>query len=299
MGEPTSPARGREFDLDPFRGLVWLWLMGLHLCYMSEAHGDLLRLVGPDAAEALYHLRLGVESFLVLAGFMMAHMLRPVPGEAVSLRAYFLRRCYRLLLPLWVAILLAAADKWAAYFFFAGGSGRPSLFDVGTQLLLANEFLGVLEPAVGYWSLATLEQFYLLWLAGFAVVRQATPGATADTAYWGAVTRMGAVSLAVFVGSGAVFLVSGAGTVLLSRFAFYIALGILLYGHTRLGVYRWEFGLAVVVLVAAAVWFQHSRLAAAAIATGISLSSRAGSGFPPGRSSAPSGSWGVGRTVCI
>lgn len=92
MGDRGDPSQGREFDLDPFRGLVCLWLMGLHLCYMSEAHPALLRLVGPAAAETLYHARLGVESFLVLAGFMMAHMLRPVPGQDVRAASYLARR---------------------------------------------------------------------------------------------------------------------------------------------------------------------------------------------------------------
>jgi peptidoglycan/LPS O-acetylase OafA/YrhL len=281
MDDPASPAGGREFDLDPFRGLVCLWLMGLHLCYMSEAYGALLRLVGPDAAEALFHVRLGVESFLVPAGFMMAHMLRPVPGEAVSLRAYFLRRCYRLLLPFWVAVLLAAADKWAAYFSFAGGSGRPSLFDAGTQLLLANEFFGVPEPAVGYWSLATLEQFYVLWLGGFAAVRLATRGAMADAAYRRAVARLATVGLGVFLASGVSFLTAGPEAVHLAGFAFYVALGSLLYGHTRLGVGRWEFRLAVVALVAAAVGFLHSRLTAA-VTTGVLYALARGARFPTG-----------------
>lgn len=280
MGDTASPARGREFDLDPFRGLVCLWLMGLHLCYMSEAHGPLLRLVGPTVAEILYHARLGVESFLVLAGFMMAHMLRPVPGVAVSLRAYFLRRCYRLLLPFWVAVLLAATDKWAAYLSFGGGSGRPGLFEIGTQLLLVNEFLGVPEPAVGYWSLATLEQFYLLWLTSFAVVRLGTRGPTADAAYQRAVARMATVGVVVLLASEAAFLAAGPEAVHLTRFAFYIALGSLLYGHARLGIGRWEFRLAVVALVAAAVGFLHSRLAAASVTTGVLYALARGACFP-------------------
>lgn len=150
MGQGTP--RTRTFDLDPFRGLVCLWLMGLHLCWLSEAHESLLRIVGPDVADLALNARLGAESFFVLSGFMMAHMLRPVAGQDVRLGRYFVRRCYRLLVPFWVAVLIAAADRWAMYLLFDGGTGRPDLVAVVAQLLLVNEFLRIPEPAVGYWS---------------------------------------------------------------------------------------------------------------------------------------------------
>lgn len=280
MGDRTSPHGAREFDLDPFRGLVCLWLMGLHLCYMSEAHPALLRLVGPTAAEILYNARLGVESFLVLAGFMMAHMLRPAPGEGVRLAAYFARRCCRLLLPFWLAVLLAAADKWAAYALLGGGRGRPDLAGVASQLLLVNEFFGVPEPAVGYWSMATLELFYVLWLAGFALVWRAMPAG--PNAYRTAVARMGPVGLAVFFASAAAYFRLGPEAVHLFRYAFFIVLGVLLYGHARLGLYRWELRLAVVALAATTVGFQNSRPVAALVTAGVLYALARGARFPQG-----------------
>lgn len=274
MGEHTGQPGDREFDLDPFRGLVCVWLMGLHLCYMSEAHPALLRLVGPGAAEALYHLRLGVESFLVLAGFMTAHMLRPVPGEAVRTGAYLARRGYRLLLPYGAAVVLAAADKWVAHLLFGGGQGRPGPGAVAAQLLLVNEFFGVPEPAVGYWSMATLEQFYLLWVGCFALVRWAGGLST------GAASRMGPLALGVVLGSGWAFLFLGPETLNLVRFAFYIALGFLLYGRVRLGLYRWESAVAVAAVAGATVWFQHSRLLAALLTCGVLSALARGYRFP-------------------
>jgi peptidoglycan/LPS O-acetylase OafA/YrhL len=255
--------------------------MGLHLCWLSEAHESLLRIVGPDVADLALNARLGAESFFVLSGFMMAHMLRPVAGQDVRLGRYFVRRCYRLLVPFWVAVLIAAADRWAMYLLFDGGTGRPDLVAVVAQLLLVNEFLRIPEPAVGYWSLATLEQFYLLWVVCFAVARLASleePEAT----YRG----MGVAAVALLLASGTMFLWFGSPNILLGEFAFYIALGILLYGNSELGLYRWELRTALAVTAAAAVFFQHPRLVAAlvavaviyAVARGVRFSDRDGFG---------------------
>ena len=100
----------RRFDLNPFRGIVCLWLMGLHFCMVTHLHEPLLRLAGDSGQWLLYHIRLGVESFSVLAGFMMAHMLTPRTGEEIRFGAYLKRRFYRLILPFWAAIFLAYLD---------------------------------------------------------------------------------------------------------------------------------------------------------------------------------------------
>ncbi len=279
--ETTSNPTPSEFDLDPFRGLVCLWLMALHFCWLSEAHAALLRLTGPDPADIFFHVRLGVESFLVLAGFMMAHMLRPVPGEAVRFGAYFRRRAYRLLLPFGAAILLAAADRWVAHLVFGGGHDRPDLTAILTQLLLVNEYFGIPEPAVGYWSMATLEQFYLLWLVALAIARWAAPGDPV-TAYGRAVAHLGPIALIVFAVSGSVFLGVGSIDWQVPKVSFYIAFGILLYGCRCLGLYRWEFRAALVGMAAAAIGFQQSRLTAALIAAGLLYALASGAKFPRG-----------------
>ena len=269
---------GRQFDLDPFRGVVCLWLMGLHLCQASDAHAALLTLFGERTADVLFHVRLGVESFLVLAGFMVGHMLRPVPGEVVRLRAYFARRAYRLLLPFWAAILLAAADKWAVHFLMGGGKDRPGVRELVTQLVLVNEFFDVPNAAVGYWSMAALEQFYLGWLLLFGVTLWGT-----HAGYERAVGRMGVWALAIFVASGAVFAFDVPVPAHLFRYGFYIAFGVLLYGAARLAVYRAEFITAAVLLVVAAVWLPDSRLFAACISAGVLLALARGAQFPGGR----------------
>lgn len=274
--------RVREFDLDPFRAIVCLWLMGLHFCWVPEVQAALLRKTPDAIGDVAFQYRLGVESFLLLAGFMMAHMLRPVPGQNVRLGAYFARRCYRLLLPFWIAVLLSATDKWAVHLLFDGGNDRPDLGAILSQLLLINEFFGIPEAAVGYWSMATLEQFYLLWLVVFAFVRWITTKG-AGLSYCHALSRMGVVTFVVFLASGTAFLCLTPEYIQLPRFAFYIALGILLYGNVRMGVYRWELRIAVAAMVVAAIWLLHSRLTAALVTSAVLYALVREARFPGGR----------------
>src|SRR5688500_18643778 len=101
----TSVPSRREFDIDFFRGFVCLSLATLHF-YNSALYDSFLTLFGEAGKWVIWNLRLGVESFFVLAGFMMAHMMRPVPGEEVSISGYLKRRFWRLIVPYWTAVLI-------------------------------------------------------------------------------------------------------------------------------------------------------------------------------------------------
>src|SRR5688572_1134930 len=98
---------GREFDIDFFRGIVCTCLILLHFYVLGLfPHWNRLaeNSVGAKNLEfVVWNIRLGVESFFVLAGLMMAHMLRPAPGEDVSLGLYLKRRFFRLIIPYWIA----------------------------------------------------------------------------------------------------------------------------------------------------------------------------------------------------
>jgi peptidoglycan/LPS O-acetylase OafA/YrhL len=165
----SSSASGRrEFDIDFFRGWVCLSLMTLHF-YNSDLYTSFFALFGETGKYLVWNWRLGVESFFVLAGFMMAHMLRPIPGEDVSLIGYVKKRFFRLIVPYWIAVLIFAAYRWGVRLLLHAATLPPSLGDVVAQLCLVQEFfiapveLEKIGP-VGYWSMVTLEQFYLLWL---------------------------------------------------------------------------------------------------------------------------------------
>ena len=253
------PLPDRRFDLDPFRGVVCLCLVGLHL-YSGELYPTLSQGLGSTGDWAVLNLRLGVESFFVLAGFMLAHTLRPQPGERASLPLYLIRRCVRLLPPYWIAVLLAAANLWLARFLAGGGKAAPGLGDLAAQLTLSQEIFGVHEAATGFWSLAALEQFYLLWLGVIALVRWLIPNDNAALRAEAWVAGLGG-ALAPWLFPH----VSGAAFAL-PIWGGFILMGILLYRASVQRVGRWPFLMAIVSALAAGLTTGDLRFARVAVA---------------------------------
>ena len=118
----------------------------------------------------------GVSIFFVLSGFLITSlMLREVDRTAtVDLKAFYLRRAYRILPPLYAYLVLSTVicwlahypvDKWAlfdaAVFVrdYAGNAGAHALPGSGNWI---TEHM---------WSLSVEEQFYLLYPALFVFVR--------------------------------------------------------------------------------------------------------------------------------
>ncbi len=190
-----SPDR---FDVDALRGIVCLSLASVHFFQMALRERA-IRFVGEWIDYAVWNLRFGVESFLVLAGLLLAHNLRPRAGESISVRAYLIRRFFRLVIPYWVAVMLATANLWLPYFSgrtfdLNGAHSKADYFlwswpaDTGhsetrndnplppptAKMMLVwmsftEDFFQIGSAAPGYWSMVTLEQFYLLWLTIFAL----------------------------------------------------------------------------------------------------------------------------------
>ncbi|WP_439621264.1 acyltransferase family protein [Gemmata sp.] len=253
--DPTGP----RFDIDPFRAVVCLWLVALHL-YAGELNAVLSERLGPRGAAGVLNVRLGVESFFVLAGFMLAHTLRPQPGERAALGLYLARRCVRLLPPYWVAVLLAAANLWLARVLVGGGRAAPGAGDVAAQMFLVQEAFGVREAAVGFWSLVALEQFYLLWLLAVAAVRAlvSDEAARLRTEAWAAATGCG---LLVWL-----FPYDPAAGFALPMWGGFILLGVLLYRATVQRDGRGPFLLALLAAGAAGYATGDLRFLRAAVA---------------------------------
>jgi peptidoglycan/LPS O-acetylase OafA/YrhL len=266
---PPDPTARREFDIDAFRGLVCLSLATLHFYYvgLNEAF---LSLFGPTGEHVVWNWRLGVESFFVLAGFMMAHMLRPVPGEGVSLTAYLKRRFFRLIIPFWAAVLIAGLDRWAVRLVFHRGDA-PSLGDVAAQMLMLPEFVNAPSAAVGYWSMVTLEQFYLVWLAVYSVCLACFGRGNRDGTYGPAERVMVGLTFAACLASIAFYATGTEPVFKLPRYAGFLTLGMLLYWAARQNVAPAAFLIAVAGVMAAAVLTGYSRLFAALVTCAIFL----------------------------
>jgi peptidoglycan/LPS O-acetylase OafA/YrhL len=79
-----------------------------------------------------------------------------------------------------------------------------------------------------------------------------------------------------------VFLLAPSFPFTLPRFGFYISFGVLLYGRTRLGLFKWESTVALAVLIAVTVLTQHSRLTASLVTVGALSALARGVRFPSG-----------------
>jgi peptidoglycan/LPS O-acetylase OafA/YrhL len=150
--------------INPFRGLVCCSIVLLHACFITMA---------PEQWLVFYEYRPGVESFFILSGFFLAHMLRPAEGT-FSVGRLLLRRFLRLAVPFWAILLLIAVVRLV--WFVASDSMNwyhgvlPSL----AELLFINDLLGLPRGLMdaSHWSLASLMQFYMIAYLGFWAVRR-------------------------------------------------------------------------------------------------------------------------------
>lgn len=232
-------AAKRLFDIDPLRGFVCFCLMGFH--FVSTSLYEPLHLLGGEMFDiVVWKLRLGVESFFVLAGFMVAHSLRPIPGEQVSYTKYFGRRWVRLWQPYSVAVLLAAANMWLPKLLLERGRDAPTVSELLAQLTLTQELFSVPEAAIGFWSLVTLEQFYVGWLLLLFVADRLR-----------STTASSVVSLLVGLTSFALLAWQVELVWALPLWAGYLVLGIALYDIAVRGRNRTVFGILLVALFTA------------------------------------------------
>ena len=117
---------------------------------------------------------LGVDVFFVLSGFLITTLLLQEwqASDKILLGHFYLRRALRLLPALFVA--LAFYVMYTAATSFSGATHDVAKFKDAVEsaaysaLYVSNVFLAIgtphISPTVGHlWSLATEEQFYLLW----------------------------------------------------------------------------------------------------------------------------------------
>jgi peptidoglycan/LPS O-acetylase OafA/YrhL len=250
----------QQFDIDWFRGIVCMGLVGLHLC-MGILHQSFVNTFGDTGTFVIWNLRFGVESFFVLAGFMMAHMLRPVEGESVSLVGYAKRRFIRLILPFWAAIILAAFDDAIINLLVGKGEAVP-LGQVAASMLFIQEFVGYPDLVIGYWSMVSLEQFYLLWLGLLGTLMLVFGGRDRRVELIMVWTSVGIV-----IASAALRIGEFPTLLKLPQYMIYLAVGLLLYPaarfHQHCGAFRIAY--AILILTAGLVEQEQSRFVAAII----------------------------------
>jgi peptidoglycan/LPS O-acetylase OafA/YrhL len=153
---PRARALGYEPALDGVRGVAVLAVVGYHADYLPRD--------GP----------LGVDIFFVLSGFLITTLLLQEWHEngSISLRLFFARRALRLFPAL--AVLLAVFVAGSIVLSLSGHLSRGHLHQNMKSVALGVFYVSNIArawfspdqmvTALGHlWSLATEEQFYLLW----------------------------------------------------------------------------------------------------------------------------------------
>lgn len=156
--------RNRFVFVDALRGLAALSVVVYHAFEGGHIDG-LARYLPGWFLTALGHGSLGVAVFFVLSGFVIAHS---VQGDRVTF-GYFgrfmLRRSLRLDPPYWVAVVLCIGfAALAARVMPAQQAPHVSLGQFAAHLVYLQEFLGVPEINVVFWTLTYEVQFYLVFV---------------------------------------------------------------------------------------------------------------------------------------
>lgn len=167
---PSRPPAGEPADaVHVLRGVVCLGIMLKHFSTPAAfaAHW------GGWAAFGVLWLP-GTECFLVVSGFFLAHMFRPGEAQFLSVSQFARRRGYRLLVPYWVALVLAYAGL-AVWRAVVPGPPVGHLYDppaMAANFLCVPDLFGYPSPMLFFWTIVTLVQTYALWAVAFWLVRR-------------------------------------------------------------------------------------------------------------------------------
>jgi peptidoglycan/LPS O-acetylase OafA/YrhL len=166
LGRAEPVALGRLGVIDLIRGFVCLNIMighnGLPPALQSAV----------PAFQVWNANRPGVECFMVLSGFFLAHMLRSRAEPVFSVGGFLRGRLLRLALPLWVA-LAVMYGVWAAVAVLSPAARAwPTPAGALAEFLFLSDVAGTPYASYTYWSLAALFQAYFIWSAVFWLVRR-------------------------------------------------------------------------------------------------------------------------------
>jgi peptidoglycan/LPS O-acetylase OafA/YrhL len=259
----TAPTPQFTAAVDAFRGFVCLSLAGMH--FYGAVQAPFLAAVGPGLDWAVANLRLGSESFFVLAGYFLARGFRARDWRSLSLRKFYLRRVLRLAVPYWAAVALGMAGLYLR----AATTGMPQPSqgwrDALATALFVHDLAGATPPALVMWFMAPLFQAYLLWgLAFWALQRwrpAPRPEARREQAMVALVVLLSAASLLVVASRAELryrWFLAGQGA--------YIGLGCLVHWAGRPGAARGLLAALTAALLVVAVAVGDSRPVAACAA---------------------------------
>jgi peptidoglycan/LPS O-acetylase OafA/YrhL len=178
--------RDQRFDLNPFRGVLCLWIVGIHLD--GQAVRALAHITGVANLEQRVDVyRLGVECFFVLTGFLLAHSIRRIPNGSGTVGRLVFRRTLRLLVPYQIALALTAMVLSVGVHVFHRAWDLPDAATWVSTAFVVGDLAHVACPVGSFWSMQPMFQFYLATAGVLLLVRAVPAGRFAGgrAADWG------------------------------------------------------------------------------------------------------------------
>ena len=174
---PTS----RFAFLDALRGLAAISIVGFHL-YRYEPSPENSQWFIPFLIEQwLFNGWTGVQFLLVISGFVIAYSFRDGRVTGGSVANFLVRRLIRLSPPYLVTLLLILLLHGIAVslgWFPSPLDEPPSLGQVASHLIYAQDLLGFPNLSAGLWTVCIEVQFYVLFGVGLLVAKRICPVVT-------------------------------------------------------------------------------------------------------------------------
>lgn len=160
----------RFLFVDGLRGLAALSVVLFH--FLDAVNQTAQPWIWPALERLFSYGYLGVDVFFVISGFVIPFSVRnaePTPG---FLLRFGVRRSIRLDPPYWFTILLElCAIKLGLMLFPALGTPFPSLEQILTHFVYAQEILGHGSIVAIFWTLCYEVQFYLVFVGALVMAR--------------------------------------------------------------------------------------------------------------------------------
>lgn len=170
--QPPYAALGKYLDIEPFRGLVCLCIVLMHILRFGAGDEFLVSILGRSKADLLIHVRFGYESFYVIAGYFLAYSFRRTENNYLSVPRYLVRRFLRIALPYWPALGLATLDLVLPNWILGHANPVPSPGSLAAHAAFVQDVFGYPSICVVFWSIASYVQYQFLWAAVFWCVRR-------------------------------------------------------------------------------------------------------------------------------
>jgi peptidoglycan/LPS O-acetylase OafA/YrhL len=172
----ASTNNPRDRILDAWRGLSVLLVICDHVIENQVGWGRLAGQSHPPTGTVPWRLHLfahyiggfGVQFFFVISGYIITTLLMREHQRygSVSLPAFYVRRAFRILPPMWLVLGITAALTIFGYI-----APRPRSILFGSSFLCNVQIERCGWFAGHLWSLGVEEQFYLIWPITLVILR--------------------------------------------------------------------------------------------------------------------------------